>query len=864
MRKYKTEIKKVLTIMLTLLLFFAMVPGSMPEGLAYASEITASGECGEDLTWELDEENVLTISGTGDMESYYHVNERDANVPWNDYKFSIKKVIINDGVASIGDHAFHLFESLEEITIPESVTRIGDRSFNGCISLTSVNIPKNVTSIGMMAFNYCKSMKNITISENVTSIGDKAFSGCGALESIVVSDGNTVYDSRDNCNALIETETNKIIRGSSKTVIPQGIVIIGDSAFSGCEGLLDINIPESVTSIGDYAFSNCSSLKSFTIPGNITSISEGMLCECYDLEDVIIHDGVTSIGNMAFYNCHCLESITIPESVTSLGYDLFSYREIPTVVYTTQDSYVASNPPDNCEIRYISSDIIASGTCGEDVTWKLDGEGVLTISGTGEMDSYYKLNRTNTVLRKNSVVADADALKEPESNADTADSQVVTNAPWSDYRDQIKKVVIDSGVTSIGDNAFNGCTGITNIDIADSVTSIGEEAFGGCASLESVEIPDSVTTVGNSAFTGCASLESVTIPESVTSIGEDAFAGCESLTSIFVHEGSYGDEYFNGDSRIEYIDIIKPVIDSVTRIYGSTRYDTSIKSADAFKEQLGIDKFDAVILADGRNYADALAGSYLSCVKKAPILLVRNTKAEIDLVQNYIKANLNPGGTIYMLGGSAVVPDAAVAGLSDYKTNRLWGTDRYATNVEILKEAGVSGDEILVASGTGFADSLSASATGKPILLVKNVIQPSQKEYVETLKDKKFYLIGGTGAVNQDFETYFKGLGTVKRIAGATRYDTSANVAKEFFPEPKAAVLAFGTNFPDGLCGGSVANAMGGPLLLATSGKADQAAAYAKANGIKTGAVLGGPTLISDAAVKTIFQMGANDKIVVK
>ncbi len=310
---------------------------------------------------------------------------------------------------------------------------------------------------------------------------------------------------------------------------------------------------------------------------------------------------------------------------------------------------------------------------------------------------------------------------------------------------------------------------------------------------------------------------------------------------------------------------VEPTAADVTRVFGASRYETSIKSADAFKEQLGIDKFDAVILADGRNYADALAGSYLSCVKKAPILLVRNTAAEIKLVQDYIKANLNAGGTIYMLGGTAVVPDAAVAGLSDYTTKRLWGTDRYATNVEILKEAGVSGDEILVASGTGFADSLSASATGKPILLVKNVIQPSQKEYVETtLKGKKFYLIGGTGAVNQDFETYFKGLGTVTRIAGATRYETSANVAKEFFPEPKAAVLAFGTNFPDGLCGGSVANAMGGPLLLATSGKADQAAAYAKANGIKTGAVLGGPTLINDAAVKTIFQMGANDKIVVK
>jgi putative cell wall-binding protein len=309
---------------------------------------------------------------------------------------------------------------------------------------------------------------------------------------------------------------------------------------------------------------------------------------------------------------------------------------------------------------------------------------------------------------------------------------------------------------------------------------------------------------------------------------------------------------------------VEPTAADVTRIFGASRYDTSIKSADALKEQLGLDKFDSVIVACVTNYADALAGSYLSCVKKAPILLVRNRDAEIKLVQDYIKANLNEGGTIYLLGGSAVVPDSAVAGLTGFKTNRLWGKDRYETNVKILEEAGVSGDEILVASGTGFADSLSASASGKPILLVKNAIQPSQQAFVNKLNGKRFYLIGGTGAVNADLENYFKTLGLTTRLGGATRFDTSVKVAETFFKNPEGAVLAYGQDFPDGLCGGSVANAMGGPLLLATSGKADQAAAYAKANGIKTGAVLGGPTLISDAAVKTIFQMGANDKIVVK
>ena len=248
-----------------------------------------------------------------------------------------------------------------------------------------------------------------------------------------------------------------------------------------------------------------------------------------------------------------------------------------------------------------------------------------------------------------------------------------------------------------------------------------------------------------------------------------------------------------------------------------------------------------------------MAGSYLSAVKKAPILLVDNKKDHIEAVQAYIRNNLKEGGTIYMLGGEAVVPESAAEGLDGFTVNRLWGADRYATNVKILEEAGVTGDEILVASGTGFADSLSASATGKPILLVKNEIQSSQKEYIDSLKGKTFCMIGGEGAVNTDIESYFKGLGKTERIYGADRYETSANVAKKFFPEPKGAVLAYGANFPDGLCGGSLANAMGGPLLLAANNKTAQAAAYTAAGGIRSGVVLGGPALIDDDNVNKVL-----------
>ncbi|MBQ1484300.1 MAG: cell wall-binding repeat-containing protein [Eubacterium sp.] len=297
----------------------------------------------------------------------------------------------------------------------------------------------------------------------------------------------------------------------------------------------------------------------------------------------------------------------------------------------------------------------------------------------------------------------------------------------------------------------------------------------------------------------------------------------------------------------------------VTRIYGDTRFETSLEVADAYKEKLGYETFDSVILAYGRNYADALAGSYLSCMADAPILLVDDRQDHIDAVQAYIKENLTPSGTIYMLGGEAVVSDKTVAGLDGYQKVRLGGKNRYETNLAILKEAAQyadegAGTEILVASGLGFADSLSAAAAGRPILLVKNALTDEQKEYLASLEgDKKIYIIGGTGAVSDAMMNEVKAYGETERIDGSNRYETSVNVARKFFDKPTKFVLAYGQDFPDGLCGGALAYAMGGPLVLTADGKTANAAKYASACHINTAAVLGGPALISSIAIEEIF-----------
>ena len=238
----------------------------------------ASGRCGDSITWTLDDSGNLTLSGSGEMWNY-------DDSPFKDY--GIKTVTIGDGITSIGDYAFYSCRGLTELTLPNSVTSIGNPN-------------------------------------SVTSIGNSAFGGCSGLEKITVDGGNKRYDSRDNCNSIIETGTNTLIVGCKNSVIPNSVTSIGDGAFYGCSGLTELTLPKSVKSIGDSAFYGCTGLTELTLPNSVKSIGDSAFYGCSGMTELTLPNSVARIDGLAFGGCTGLEKITSLAGIPPVcGYGVF-------------------------------------------------------------------------------------------------------------------------------------------------------------------------------------------------------------------------------------------------------------------------------------------------------------------------------------------------------------------------------------------------------------------------------------------------------------------------------------------------------------------------------------------------------------
>ena len=288
---------------------------------------------------------------------------------------------LGDQVEVIWEGAFFNCHSLASFTIPNSVNSsyrsVGKWAFRECNGLTSVTFHcktvkgwfagltgikevifgDEVTTVTNGSFYNCSGLTNITIPEGLTDIGLSTFANCSSLTSIVVQEGNPVYDSRDNCNAIIKTETNELLYGCAQTKIPESVTSIGESAFHGCGNLTSITIPNSITAIGNRAFASCTGLTSFDIPESVTSIGDNAFVNCTGLTSISIPEGVTRIGDFIFYGCYALESIFLPSSTSYIGRWAFAECRCIKDVYC-----FAEKVPDVFDTTFKSTSSVSSAT----------------------------------------------------------------------------------------------------------------------------------------------------------------------------------------------------------------------------------------------------------------------------------------------------------------------------------------------------------------------------------------------------------------------------------------------------------------------------------------------------------------------
>lgn len=584
-----------------------------------------------------------------------------------DYEYTV----LEDGTVQITKYN----GTATTLTIPDTlggkmVTRIADMAFfvevevspgyyEDASTVTTVNFPDTLTHIG--GWNFYQ-LTSIHIPANVTYISSRAF-GMDYVESITVDEKNTVYDSRDNCNAIIkeefDTETNRneveLIIGCNNSIIPDGVTRISDDAFSACSfesieipdtvteigycaflgsGLTELNLPNSVTTIGECAFMNCKGLTKVVLPDSVEEIWDWAFMGCSNLTGINIPEGVTMIGGEAFADCSNLTNINIPESVTSIGMrafagcnklgDIFvpaSVTEIGAGAFVDCSSIVvdADNPVydsrDNCNAIILKkgkyqywdeemSDILISGCKNTTIPSSVDAIGANAFSGCDGL--------TSIAIPKNVTWIDSGA--------------------FSDC-DDLTSIVIPKSVSNMGEGVFEGCTNLTDVKLSPNIGWLGEDMFSGCTSLEHITIPEGINQICSRAFEGCNNLTSVKLPSTMTLIGESAFADCTNLRSITLPSGMEEIESytFKNCSSLSSVKIPGGVIDIYEGAFSGC---SGLKSVmfPASVEDIGEDVFegcptDMIVYAEPGSYAEQWTKD--SAYPLGYVLLEENCKVKV-------------------------------------------------------------------------------------------------------------------------------------------------------------------------------------------------------------------------------------------
>lgn len=390
---------------------------------------------------------------------------------------NLLSVTISEGIEVLHNGAFYNCENLSSISLPNTLKYIESTVFYQCYKLESITLPSNLRGIGPTPFAYT-GIKSIIIPKSVTNIDYTPFAYCSKLRSLIVEEGNPFFDSRNDCNGIVEKSSNKLIQGIATTVIPADISTIGDGAFMGQSELEEFVIPDNITTIGRWAFSDCEGLVSITLSNSMTEVTENAFSNCKSLKQVILPSGLECINYGAFGNCTSLESINLPNGLQTLN-------------------------------------------------GGFEGAGLKSITIPASVKSMLALGCSNSL--ESIIVEDGNLYYDSRDNCnaiiETGSNTLIFGC---------KNTVIPSSVTSIGGAAFSGCSDLTTITIPNSVTRIGDDAFMSCKGLTSIVFPESLTAIGIRSFCETG-LESIYIPKNLTSIDTWAFAYCD-INSVVVDE----------------------------------------------------------------------------------------------------------------------------------------------------------------------------------------------------------------------------------------------------------------------------------------------------------------------------------------
>lgn len=449
-------------------------------------------------------------------------------------------------VTDIGSNSFYNCSYLNYIEFPETIKTICERAFVNCHSLISLNIPNSVTTIGKEAF-FFTAIKSLTIGNSVADIEERAFP-TSTLESIIVDESNSHYNSINQCNAIIENETNKLVCGCINTTIPDFVEIIGENAFQYCD-ITSLSIPSSVRQIGGYAFYGCAKLNNLSIPESVTFIGNYAFYGCEKLTNLNISEGVTSIGNYAFYNCD-FESIVLPNSLINIGDYAFSgnpFSSLKTVSFGNNVKRIGKGAFSHTNIENIT--IPNSVKCIDERAFS-ECQYLTSISLGNELDSigdyafYNCYNLPILTIPKSIKCIGMNAFALCKGliivNWNAVSCNDFTHSPFNLFEDDrykdksiiIKSIIFGEDVQHIPSNICSYLKGLLNVSIGDNVKTIGTSAFFECNKLPTISIPNSTISIGGGSFKNCSELTNLELGKNLKIIGPYAFSNCKKLANI--------------------------------------------------------------------------------------------------------------------------------------------------------------------------------------------------------------------------------------------------------------------------------------------------------------------------------------------